>query len=1252
MSESMRRVVRIWLIRVLSVAMALSFVPLRALAAGGETEPQVVVSDGAGAEGPDESEGVESRIQTDGSIAGMSGLDCTADDAEQMGADGKAVQENQSSGAIDSGEVEAEEGSEDLSDSDDNNEEGSGDSSDSIGDTRLTVSGDESAPIVVSRKNAPSASASGGGVEVESNDNESSANGLALYRPIQATLGMGTGSYISDTDNFYFVIEESSYVKFRISGSFMNLDAFYDVSVGRYGEDGKTVDSWFRHWNSAEGIQSLVSDTDLSLGILDAGRYCISIMFVQSKPASSVGAEKYKYSILVDADPVNKTDISDATVQAIPDQVFSGKALTPSVVVTYDGKELRCDQDFSVRFEDNVEVGTASVTIVGMRKYEGVLSTSFGIVLPQCDIDETLDLTDGEEWQGSKAIAPGHGVAATFTVEKDSLGLISTEIGYTSIEDYSGSARGELWYHDEISQNWTLIDAWLVRRVSGPDTVVPTFINVPLSMRAGQYRYVVASNEQNEVTLNLVGYRGAGNIEEAGLEEEPNQSMDRATPLRQGGMVYGTINRCGADIAVRDCDWYRLSLDEDMHVVLPVYFPLAGSAGASLALQLVDSNGELMRHSITREALIWTESSIQADEGTARLDCGVLKRGTYYLEVAGEVSGDGVTPLTSVMKSLLYYSVELNCMGGNLENAVVKNIPSQTYCGLKLTPSITVTKDDVTLIEGVDYTVSYSDNIDAGTAIATISGIGAYQGSVTKEFEVKPLSLSTTFVSAPVEVYTGSPIVPSSLSVLSGKRELEIVEGVDYEIINVNNNTDASELISDSGAYGRKIDGVMHWFTGSCNLRVRGINNYTGVGYASIDILMKRVAIPEAAEAITYDGTPKTGVPAGEGYRLTGTSSAVNAGTYTATASISDYKNYLWDTGADNTPKTITWSIAPASLEGAHVSTVKTLPYEGEPLTPTPVVLAEGVTLTPGVDYEVSYSDNVRCGTAGLTVTGVGNYTGMVSTTFEIVKAPQMVTTEKPSYSLAMGRVLDLDAVASGGGALSYRVVSGGAYARVSQKGEVTPVKAGGTATIAISAAATNTHESGSAIVEVVTTKGTPRIVAGDVTVTATKRVALIAKTVTGVGMLSFRSSNAKVAKVSASGVVTGRTAGTAVITIASKASANWYVGQTKVKVTVAKAANPLKPVAKAKKVAVEYQTAKTKAVKLASNVRFVTRAVGKVSYKNTAHKQSGKEIQGKRQDWNNHYSQGSQERDLYYQNCCHSRWKSDVYRGFQDGEL
>jgi len=63
-------------------------------------------------------------------------------------------------------------------------------------------------------------------------------------------------------------------------------------------------------------------------------------------------------------------------------------------------------------------------------------------------------------------------------------------------------------------------------------------------------------------------------------------------------------------------------------------------------------------------------------------------------------------------------------------------IPTQTETGIEIKPVIVVKDKDRVMTSGVDYTVAYTNNINAGTATITITGTGAYSGTKTINFTI------------------------------------------------------------------------------------------------------------------------------------------------------------------------------------------------------------------------------------------------------------------------------------------------------------------------------------------------------------------------------------------------------------------------------------------------------------------------------------------------------------------------------------
>lgn len=72
----------------------------------------------------------------------------------------------------------------------------------------------------------------------------------------------------------------------------------------------------------------------------------------------------------------------------------------------------------------------------------------------------------------------------------------------------------------------------------------------------------------------------------------------------------------------------------------------------------------------------------------------------------------------------------------NLSSFYIVGVADKTYTGNSIEQDIKVTDGNVTLNKDEDYTVSYSNNINVGTAEITISGLGYYEGSIKKAFNI------------------------------------------------------------------------------------------------------------------------------------------------------------------------------------------------------------------------------------------------------------------------------------------------------------------------------------------------------------------------------------------------------------------------------------------------------------------------------------------------------------------------------------
>lgn len=95
----------------------------------------------------------------------------------------------------------------------------------------------------------------------------------------------------------------------------------------------------------------------------------------------------------------------------------------------------------------------------------------------------------------------------------------------------------------------------------------------------------------------------------------------------------------------------------------------------------------------------------------------------------------------------------------DISNTTVQSIPSQACSGLEITPDVVVTYNGATLVEGVDYTLEYADNVAATTsAKAILTGKGLYTGTKTVTFTITSGSIVGGSVTIPDKAYKGDTI--------------------------------------------------------------------------------------------------------------------------------------------------------------------------------------------------------------------------------------------------------------------------------------------------------------------------------------------------------------------------------------------------------------------------------------------------------------------------------------------------------------
>ena len=376
-----------------------------------------------------------------------------------------------------------------------------------------------------------------------------------------------------------------------------------------------------------------------------------------------------------------------------------------------------------------------------------------------------------------------------------------------------------------------------------------------------------------------------------------------------------------------------------------------------------------------------------------------------------------------------------------IDTAEFSEIEPVTYTGKEQTPVPTVKVGEQTLTKDTDYTITYANNTNIGTATVTITGKRNYTGTVSKSFTISASSIANAAVTGiSNKTYTGSALTQNP-TVKVGDQTLK--KDTDYTVSYANNTKvgTATVKITGKGNYTGavsktfKINGIP-----VSNATVSGISNKTYTG-----------------SAITQNPIVKVGdqtLKKGTDYTIT---YANNTKVGTATVKITGKGNY---TGTISK----TFKISRRSIAKATISGIVNKTYTGSAKTQNPTVKVGDKTLKKGTDYTVSYANNTNVGKATVTITGKGNYTSKKTATFKINKAAQSITAKAKASSVAVGKTTTVS-ITGTKGKKSYKS-SNTAIATVTSAGKVTAKKVG-TVKITATSAATSNYKAASKIVTI-----------------------------------------------------------------------------------------------------------------------------------------------------------------------------------------
>lgn len=744
---------------------------------------------------------------------------------------------------------------------------------------------------------------------------------------------------------------------------------------------------------------------------------------------------------------IEQADLTEYTISNIEDQIYTGKKIAPSITVSKGGVALVLDKDYEVTYNNNIDVGenTAEVVVTGKGNYSGRLTKNFSIV--------TRDITNNSKLTFSpieNQTYTGYDITPDITVFYDGRQLVkdtdyeivnyvnNKTVGEATVNiqgkgTFSGTASTKFKIVGDIT-NGSLFTVEASTKVYNAKLGTDGKMNVTgLDKNMFKVYYNdVTTGDKTTATVPAANYSIAYICEYPGVCAVSVIGNDYLTGTTSYNVdVRGNLNDAKV-IGLRDYYDYNGTAIKPTNFVVTYNGNVLtrgtdyaveygendsiGSASGSIVLK--DATNTYFTGSKTVTFPIkydlanvvisgvdpsypYTGSQYKPSVTVTGSDGNPVPSDKYKIEY-GENTNAGkgsvtVSPATGQEDAVTgSKTVEFDIVGLDISGSTIGGIdPSYEYTGSLITPSPSVMQGGKSLVEGKDYTVSYANNMNAGTASVTVIGSGNYYGTKSVNFNISAVDFANVDFRVDDVGYAGGQNVVPNINV--SYKGHTLTKDVDFAVTFSNNTVVTDHALAVFTAMGSN-------YTGSktVEFKVTQVNLLGGTVSLenSSQVYTGEVIVPKVTVTCPIGGSSET-------YTLTEHNDYEI--TYNGSGSIKDAGSYniiVTGKGGFYNSLNTTFVVDPRPVDDAEYISIEVQQendYTGQAVEPPVVVkniklTGSSQTLTEGVDYSITYKNNVN--SAGkdeaqaptVTITGLGNYGGTIDKTFNIGKSIQNAT--------------------------------------------------------------------------------------------------------------------------------------------------------------------------------------------------------------------------------------------------------------------
>lgn len=454
-----------------------------------------------------------------------------------------------------------------------------------------------------------------------------------------------------------------------------------------------------------------------SSGIVTAKAVGTAIITVTAASNTNYNGATAQLSVTVNT---TFTSISGGTLAiGTSSYTYDGTEKKPSTTVTVSGKTLTAGTDYVVTYNNNVNAGTATVTVSGQGTYNGTLSKTYTINKATQNVTGSVSQTSLKVGDTAVVSANAEG-AITYSSDKTSVATVNSSGLITAVGEGTATITASAAATTNYKANTKTFSITVSKNIVSLD-------NCTAVLDKEDYTYD-GNAKTPKVTVTEGGNKLTKDTDYT-VSYSNNTNAGSATVTITGkGSYNGTITK-----------QFNIAKADQTLTVSPESTTLEIGQTAQLT---ASGTGSITYAS--------SDSAVATVTGNGLVTAKAAGIATITVTAAGNSNYNSASTIASVTVN----KTQKNLTDSSI--TVSMAVTSFKYDGTEKRPNVTVKDGTKVLTQGYDYTLDYENQVNAGTATVIITGINDYIGSLTREYTITKVTAKVSFSVASVTKTLGN----------------------------------------------------------------------------------------------------------------------------------------------------------------------------------------------------------------------------------------------------------------------------------------------------------------------------------------------------------------------------------------------------------------------------------------------------------------------------------------------------------------